>query len=217
MTFGLRLLGGVGACKCCRCTNCCSGHSPAAWYVDTTGATDGTCTFCDEAVGYVFYVDAIDANPDRCEWEGTFGDTSYWVSSDVCQGTIVVEGLPVFWQLRFFVMRFYLTIFCLDDETYRVTATITQEWSAAGFTDPVACCGFVPSTGQRRSLWHYSADVPRGSGDCAAWSEKVLTRSYVEYQYWDTVTDPMNPAWRDMAPNTYSPCQFPSTIKITAA
>lgn len=208
--------GGFGKCKCCRCQNCCSGQSPAAWYVDTTGASDGTCTFCDEAVAYVFVVDAVDGDADRCEWEGTFGDTSYWAYSDVCEGTIIVDGLAAFWRLRFFVMRFFLTISCLDDDTYLIEATITQEWTADGFTDPVACCGFVPTSGQRRAVTHYSAEISRASGDCAAWTERTLTRTSTDYEYWDTVTDPLNPAWAAMTPNTYSPCQFPSTIKITA-
>lgn len=208
-----RRLGGWGDCHCCpRCTNCCSGSSPYAWYVDTTGATDATCTFCNEAVAAVFFVTAVDGDAERCEWDGTFGDTAYWTYSDACVGSGTSDGFEFTWRLRFFVMRFHLTIACVDDDTYGITATITQEWTSDDDSDPVDCCGGFGTSGMRRAVSHYYAEHSRGDGECAEWSSVSLSLDSTDYEYWDTGTS----AWVPMTPSTYSPCTFPSTITITA-
>ena len=114
-----RRMGGLADCKCCRCQDCCTGQSPAAWYVDTTGASDGTCTFCDEAVAYVFVVDAVDGDADRCEWKDIRRHVVLGVLRRVRRddhrrrtGGVLAPAV--------FVMRFFLTISCLDDDTYLI-------------------------------------------------------------------------------------------------
>lgn len=214
--MGINAIGGTCDCRCSGCSDCCSGSSTDAWYVDTTGAADGTCPFCDEAVAYVFLIYAVDGNPQRCEWEGTFGDTTYWTSSDACTGLINIDGFLFTWRLRFFVMRVRVEIACIDAATYGVDVTITQEWASSGATDPTACCGPGGTFGPRRAMHRYYAEVAVGNGECAAWDSIEIPLDSIDYEYWDTITNPLNPVWRPMTPNTYSPCNFPATITITA-
>lgn len=210
-----RRLGGFGACKCCRCTDCCSGFAPYAWYVEVDGIADSTCTFCDEAMAGIWYITEV-GDGGQCAWQDYFGDSLYWVYSDTCEGTIVIDGLEFTWRLRFFFFTLRIEVECIDDETYGVTVTLTQEWLAEN-TDPVSCCGVGITTGSRRAVGTYYLEQPRGSGDCAAWSSLSIPLQSTAYEYWDTLTDPLNPFWTPMTPSTYSPCTFPSSITITAA
>lgn len=208
-----RRVGGFGACKCCRCEDCCSGSAPYAFYVEIAGTTDATCDFCDEAFEGTWYIPPNGAI-ETCWWQDEFGDTLYWTYADVCEGTVVYDGVEYPWRLRVFHFFIAIRIECIDDGTYGVTVTINQEWFSDGY-DPVDCCGPLTSFGDRRAISTYYLEVPRGSGECAAWSELVLPRQDTVYEYRDT-TDPFNPTWVPMTPTPYSPCQFPSSITLTS-
>jgi hypothetical protein len=214
-----RRLGGFGACKCCRCTDCCSGLWTYDWYVNVVGATDSACSWCNESLDGNWYITSVGeggggGDGSGCWWQGYFGDTAYWVYSDSCIGTVEVGGFTFAWRVWNVFPQFDLTISCLDDESYEVNLTIELLWAADG--DPVDCGAGYGVIGQRRSKWNYYAVIPIGGGECAAWSAKTLSLTDVSYEYWDTTADPLNPFWTPMTPTTYTPCVLPSTVTITS-